>query len=411
MAALLGQARPGQTETIGDRIRTRRKLRGLSVRALAELAGVSPSTLSRIETGQRGADNRLMIAAIARALQCATTDLTGLPPVPQDRAEAETEAMVYETVQALIETDLDEAPTTRSPRPLPQLGAEIERIYHLRNDCEYAHAARLLPPLLRDLHAHVHGHDHETALRLFARATDHTSFVVRYLGHATESWLAAERCRDAARALGEPVILGLAAWSRAHAASSCGAYERSLRITESGIEVVRDAVGEGAQEMRGQLYMMAAWTQHVLVHPDDAAGWLERATNIARDTGQTQTLGLNFGPAGISIWRVSMATEAGDAGKAVEIAGQFSPADVPAKSRQSAFYLDIGRALAELGRDERAVKMILQAERLGTERIQRSPLAAETVRSIAGRLPPGTEIPGLAGLAERLGVSSHPTRV
>lgn len=392
---------PPKPQTIGDRIRDRREARGLSLRTLAGLAGISHSHLSRIESGERGADNRRILAALAQALQCSTADLTRQPPVPRDRKTAEIEASVWETLQAIIDTDLDEPPTVADPRPMPALTADIEAIWQLRNDTRYREAARLLPPLLRDLHAHTSGRDHNQALRLYARTADNASFVMRYLGHVSESWTAAERCRDAADALGDPVILGLAAWSQGHAATSCGSLARALRITERGIEAMRDAAGEGAAEMRGQLYMLAAWTSHVLAHPDDAQAWLRKAQEIARETGQTPTLGLNFGPAGIRIWEVSMAIESGEAGKALELARDFSPASMPAKSRLASFYLDLGRALAEEAQDERAVKMLLQAERLGPERIQRSTAATETVRVLRRRHRPG-ETPGLDGLAERL---------
>lgn len=50
---------------IGTRIRDRRNLLGYSVRFTADRAGISHTTLSRIEPGQMSADNRFTLAAIA----------------------------------------------------------------------------------------------------------------------------------------------------------------------------------------------------------------------------------------------------------------------------------------------------------------------------------------------------------
>jgi transcriptional regulator with XRE-family HTH domain len=66
-----------QGPTIGQRIKDRRVLLGLSGRGAALTAGLSHTTWSRIERGERGADNRFVLARMARALHCSVSDLTG----------------------------------------------------------------------------------------------------------------------------------------------------------------------------------------------------------------------------------------------------------------------------------------------------------------------------------------------
>jgi transcriptional regulator with XRE-family HTH domain len=53
--------------SIGDRIRSRRELRGWSIRHAASRAGVAHSTWSRIEHGTLGTDNRFILAKVAEA--------------------------------------------------------------------------------------------------------------------------------------------------------------------------------------------------------------------------------------------------------------------------------------------------------------------------------------------------------
>jgi transcriptional regulator with XRE-family HTH domain len=66
--------------TIGARLRVLRHWRGQTQVELAELAGLSPSFISMIETGQRSLDRRSQIIAVTRALSVSETDLLG--PVP-----------------------------------------------------------------------------------------------------------------------------------------------------------------------------------------------------------------------------------------------------------------------------------------------------------------------------------------
>jgi transcriptional regulator with XRE-family HTH domain len=62
--------------TLGRRLRQIRHSRRKSLRVIAELAGISPSYLSRIENGERALDRRSLIVALANALEVAPTELT-----------------------------------------------------------------------------------------------------------------------------------------------------------------------------------------------------------------------------------------------------------------------------------------------------------------------------------------------
>jgi transcriptional regulator with XRE-family HTH domain len=394
--------------TIGERIKVRRELRGMSIRTLAGFAGISHQHLARIEKGERSADNRHVIAGIARGLQCSITDLTGQPPVPSDRASADVAASIYETATAIIETDLDERPATKNPRPLDELAEEVLRLRELRQATDNAAAARLIPALLRDAHAHVHGPDSRQALRILALASADAASVVRYLGFLSEAWLAADRCREVARELGEPVILGLAAWERAHVASTCGAYERARGITHRGLEAIRDDDADGAREIRGQLYAFAGWLEYALGHPGEMVPLMATAEQVANEIaeetgGQSNQMGMAFGPGNIDCWRISMETEAGEFGKAVEIGRTFDPEGLP-KTRRTAARVDLARSLANLGKDADALRMMLAAERTGPQLVHRSPLARETVRALLERSR--RDPSALTGLAERMGVAA-----
>ncbi|MGH3902488.1 MAG: helix-turn-helix domain-containing protein, partial [Pseudonocardiaceae bacterium] len=80
--------------TIGWRLRRIREARDKSLRVIAGLAGMSSSTLHRIEHGQR-AVTLTEIVVLANALEIAPSELTRLPvPAPANgHADSTTEAI------------------------------------------------------------------------------------------------------------------------------------------------------------------------------------------------------------------------------------------------------------------------------------------------------------------------------
>jgi transcriptional regulator with XRE-family HTH domain len=390
--------------TIGDRIRARRQLRGWSIRFVADRAGLANSTWGRIERGLLGADNRFTLAAIAEALECPVSDLTGQPLAPVDRATAEAQAGVEAIRQALIEVDLDEDPVC-APRPIEELAREAQLVADLRRRCDYTGTGRLLPGLIRELHAAAHGPDKERALRLIVDAMFAAAGVVRYLGSPAESWVAAERCRQAALRLEDPVLIALAEYERSHAATGCGTYRRGLTIAVRAADRLEPRTGEpGGTEMLGQLHLTVAFAATGAKEPAEVTTRIAEAAQLAERTGETTTLGLMFGPTNVNFWQVSMEVDGGDPGQALEIARGTNPALVASPSRQVAFYTDTARALSRVRKDDRAVRMLLAAERISPARVHASPLVHETARVLLDRAQRRAGGPELRGLCERMGI-------
>jgi transcriptional regulator with XRE-family HTH domain len=235
--------------SIGDRIRSRRELHGWSIRHAASRAGVAHSTWSRIEHGTLGTDNRFILAKVAEALECSSDLAQTVPPTDADSVAAY--LGVSAVRQALIETDLDEVGSV-VPRPLTVLAADVELATDLKLRCDYAGAVRFLPGVLRELHAAAQGPGRAEALALLVRAAVEAADVTKSLGFPAEAWLASERAHQAAIALEDSVMLALAAWSRGHSASSCGAHDRALRLTDAAIPQLERSHGRpGGLEMLG----------------------------------------------------------------------------------------------------------------------------------------------------------------
>lgn len=389
---------------IGERIRIRRKLLKMTIRHAADRAGVSHATWSRIENGKQGTDNRFTLAKIAEALRCSVAELTGQAVTPVEVDHAETGA--YETMRAIIEADLSYGPLGVDAPPVPHLDRELDLVLSLRRKCDYAGATGRLPGLVRGLHAAAFGADRPEALRLMVRAQDVASFVVRFLGHPAAGAMAADRAQQAAEALGDSVMLGLAAYCRAHAAIGCGLYERALRLADTAAEVLeRHADAPDALPVRGQLLMTGALAATALGDSAGAGARAEEAQQIAAHTGETDALWLSFGPTNLAFWQIGIEADGGDPGRAVEIARVTNPRIIESASKQAAYYMDTGRALAALGRDPEAIRMLVTAERLAPQRVRHNPLAVETARILLERVQRNAVGTELLGLVERVGAA------
>ena len=392
-------------QSIAERIRVRRKVLGLSVRMAADRAGIHHSTWSRIETGQMGADNRYTLAAIATALRCSASELTGGPVAPVDKATAQAQASVASIRLALIETDLTEPPTVRLAT-IEQLQREVLLIRDLRARCDYSGAGRRAGDALRGLHAAAFGQDRETALRLLIQVCDTVSFVLRHVGYPAETWLAAERAHQAADLLEDPVMRGLASWTRANAATSCGSYQRTLALASRGADdLATAAFAFGYTEVLGQLHLTCANALTSMGRNDEAADRLRAARQLANRVGDTDTYGLMFGPTNVGFWSVSMETDGGDPARAIALARDVNPSAVPSPSRQAAFYLDTARALARTDSDRQALRMIVAAERIAPQKVHSAPLVAELVRLLLHRAQTRAVDAELRGICERIGLT------
>ncbi|KNX37377.1 helix-turn-helix domain-containing protein [Luteipulveratus halotolerans] len=73
-------------EQIGPRLRSVRQEREVTLAELSEATGVSVSTLSRLESGQRKASLELLLA-LARAHRLSLDELVGTPPAADPRVQ------------------------------------------------------------------------------------------------------------------------------------------------------------------------------------------------------------------------------------------------------------------------------------------------------------------------------------
>lgn len=393
--------RLGPDTTIGDRIRTRRLLRGWSIRFAADRAGLSHTTWSRIERGVISADNRFTLADIARALDCSVLDIAGSPGAPDTRDEALLAYAVETLHTALLDADLGEIPVC-VPRPWPDLVREAELVHHLRMRCDLLGAAQRLPDLVRELHAATHGPHRAEALRRFALAAHDAQAVTNTTGYKRDCLLPAIRCQQSAELLDDPIMLALGGFAASVAAASAGSYQRAaVYAARAADELDRHLAADGALPMLGMLHMSYAMAARGAHSEGESRDRLAEAADLAGRTGETMTLDMGFGPTNLAIWQITIETDGGDPGRAVAIGSRTTPTILPMPSRQATFHSDTARALARLHRDQEALRHLLTAERISPMQVRAHPLVRETVRGLLDRAG-GSQ---LRGLVERMSLA------
>lgn len=393
-------------ESVGARIRTLRERREWSGRFLASRMNINPSTLSRIERGERSANNRYLIQDLAAALECSVTDITGQPYAPADRELETAHARVHTLRTVLVNAASDEPPATdRTAQPMPVLEQLFTHVDARWDDHDYAALGDLLTQIVPDLHAHGHAGDRR-AVELLLDASRAAMVTFTGLGYPGDAWMAAERCWDSAQWLDDPVGLVVSELVRSFAAVRCVGYQRAGTVTDRAIDAIQPHLAEpGALSLLGTLHLTATHAAMGQHQPEQAFAHQAEAEAIAKRTGETRSWRLPFGPANVNVWRMGLEIDAGRHGKAVEVAASTATLGELPACRQSEFYLELARGLAgDRDGHDRAIRALLTAERLTPQKIRSSPSARETahdLRESARRASVGS---ALRGLCERVGL-------
>ena len=101
-------------DSIGSRVASARKFRGLTQRRLADLAHVSYSLLTKVESGHVPA-TPAFIAAVARALRVDIVELTGQPYRGHTAREDQAHATIPEIRRVLLAHDVPTAEDAELP--------------------------------------------------------------------------------------------------------------------------------------------------------------------------------------------------------------------------------------------------------------------------------------------------------
>jgi transcriptional regulator with XRE-family HTH domain len=387
----------GDGRRVGQNVRAARRAAGKSLETVAGLIGRSKGWLSKVENGLTPLERRSDIAALADALGVSADFLLGVPA-----PEVQPERRVFNLLplrRVLLDYAPDDPPDGPA-RPIEILRAEVEAANLALRNVDYPTVARLLSGVVGELFVHAATADEPVrseALRLAVLACGpNATFALRHLGEVTLAWIAAERGRQAAELLGDPIWRGAAVFGRAHAQNSAN-RPRVLLLTPHIADEIEPHIGDDpfAQQVYGMLRLSSALASEV---NEDHAAAADHAAEAARRAGalgeRPDAFGY-FGPANVGVWRTSLAVEAGEPAKALAFAETVEPRALPSRPRRAVLLMEKARAQAMLGQYRLAEHELIAAERLSPQQIRNHPLSRELVGDLLGRKG-GRALRGLA---------------
>ncbi|MGH3912079.1 MAG: helix-turn-helix domain-containing protein [Pseudonocardiaceae bacterium] len=402
-----------EARTIGARVRRIRRRRGVGQAVTAGLAGITKQYLSMLERGERGFNRRGLLEALADALGCSVADLTGQPYLPPDRASADAQTVIAEIAPLLYEDSATDLPA----RPVDQLARWAAEANEHCDEARYALAGRQLAALLTELQIHAATGTpatRHTALTALVEAYVVVFGIARQLGHPQLAVQAMRRGQSAAAQLGDPALAGFAGLALAGAFSRLGARRSAATVlveTMSTVESEADPTGVDVRgaEAFGMTHLLAAQLAGRNGHPGAAQTHLAEAADLARRTGERNTLSWHFGPANVAVWSLAISVEQGNGTAHAERLDADLPRPASA-GRRSRLHLDLARgyAQAEGARDTEAIRHLDTADRIASTRIRNDPMARDLVVVLYQRAR--RPVWELDSLCNRFGISKASNR-
>jgi hypothetical protein len=387
-------------EGIGLAVRRARRAKGLKLAQAAGLAGHSESWLSKVENGRIPLDKRADIASLAEVLGVSADMLLGEPAAEVHAGRQAWDLMPLRSV--LLDASPDDPPDIPA-RPVPVLRSLNDQADASLRWSRYGELLAVLPSLIGELEVQAstaEGADREEALRLMVTATATAVITLRYAAQPDLAWVAAERGRQAAALLGDPVWEAAAAYEMAHSRSSTN-KPRALMTMPQAADKFEPLSGQSrmASEVYGMLRLSAALARAVDGDHAGADDHGAEAARIARGLGDEPDAWELFGVSNVGVWRASLAVEAGNAERALEYASVVEPRALASNNRRGALAMEVGRALAMQGNDARAVAAFRRAEHLSPAQVLNNSMLRDLVRNMldeARRKAGGRELRGLA---------------
>lgn len=381
----------------------------MDLSATAGLADLSVSYLSMIERGQRPVTKRSVLEAIARALRVSPVELTGQPYAPADEKNVETHTAMATLADLLGGWWVGEVPDAPG-RPLPEVVEQLSAFHAARNSGtkaagDYTTQVGTLAPVIRDLLAAAVDPDtRDVALPPLLTAYHVAGSIAARLRIPGMPSLAADRMRQVANELDDPMWTAVADWGRAHFLS--GTNRR--RQYEMAVAVA-DQKSAARPETRGMAHLTAALAAAAQDQADTAETHLsaaaEFADRIEPEVSPWPSGIMQFGRTNVGIFKVAIGVELGYGPRVAEAAATVRT-DTTSRGRQASFWIDYGRGmLADRKTHGQGLAALVRAEQLAPQQVHSNVFAREAVSNLlatARRDAGGRE---LRGLAWRMGVA------
>ena len=292
-----------------------------------------------------------------------------------------------------------------------RLDRRVYQAWKLRQGSHYMELGKVLPQLLADAQVASHelaGDQQAVAFGLLAHSYNTASSVLRKLGDNGLAVIAADRAVQAARVVGEPLLVAASAYRLANVFLPAGRLVEAKEVAISAAGGLEPGLDSSATHLAtwGGLLLTAAVA--AARQGDSGEAWelvgeaKAAARRLATDHADLHTI---FGPTSLAIQAVQVAAELGDGREVLRRSKLVEPTLLPSYlvERRSHYLIDVARGHAHLADDRGALATLLEAERLAPEEVRYNPIASELVMVLLRR-ERRAATQGLRDLSARIGV-------
>ena len=396
-------------DSIGKRIATYRRRRGMSQAALAGLIGRSESWLSQVERGVRSVDRMSVLLDLSRLLHVDVQALTGTPwqlaPNGGQRAEG------IEDIRTALNQYTGLLGGGDGIPELTKLRRSASEAHSNYQAARYASVVRDIPALIANADAalqHAGTDDREAALS-YVETYVVVSKLLTKLGVGDLGAVTADRAAMAAGRANSPAAQGMAVYQVVTALLRSDQIDQAEQLSMRMAAQLGPAVRSddpALVSVTGALWLIAAVIAARRTEQWEAERRLTEASALADLLGHDANYAWTaFGPTNVAIHRVSVAAELGNPGTALDAAAAVDLDALPAglMSRRAQVNLDLAWAQAQRRRDAEATLNLLAAEKAAPEAVAQNVVAREIMRTMLSRAKRGNG-DALQALATRSGV-------
>lgn len=383
-----------EQEAIGRRIKRQRLNLGMTQADLAAAVGKTQGWVSKVEAGKIELDSAGLINQIAAALHCHPNVLLERPYVGTI-GENQWQAAAASIVRELRRYDLTPV-FDGDPRSSAELWQDMTRLHRLRDAAANIAILKALPDLFREARALAEvssGHEREEAFAVYAVCCKFAHTAAHALGHPELIAMACERAAWSAQLSGDPLMPAVADWMRVWDMWATADWQDSIALSDKALGSVQREYDRGdplALRVWGTLQLRAAVSCARGGNASEAEDRLAhaRAASDRMDAAAGPPVydrhSLTFSTGNVQIHRVSVALEAGDQTKALDLNRRADPghlAPLP-KSRRGHHHMDLARAWLWDGNRDQALAELEEAERIAPQLVRNHPIARATLRKI-----------------------------
>lgn len=402
------------TAQIGARVRYWRLRRGLNRQQFAMRVGRSVSWLEKVESGERALLRLPMLDQVAEALGITVEALTD--PAEAERAARRPDAAEVAAIRGALgryEVILGAPLQVGDGQRIPELSKQVDYLNTAFLASNFSSIARHLPRLILEAQRAVEANPGklDATTRILVQTYRVASSTLLKLDANDTAWLAADRAITAAQRSQDTYCLARSTRSVARAMMSLGQTAEALDALTAMARRMEPEVSASTAEVAAMYGMLLLAAEIAAAKIGDASTvdtMHEEAMRLAEErfTGAHDSA-TAFGRTNVLLHRVSAFVRLGRCVEALEYARAIEQhaLDHMPRERRSVYLLDLSNAYHQVGDYARAVRAILDADRIAAEETRCRPASQALISSLI-KQPGHVPSAQLRTLAQRAGVTA-----